>query len=79
MTNPDTRLTPILEFDELVEIFGYVNERAARRAVRLGTFPIPTFELAGRTVAHIDVLKKFFDEKYDEGVSDLQNRYGKDA
>lgn len=75
MTNPDTRLTPILEFDELVEIFGYVNERAARRAVRIGTFPIPTFELAGRTVAHIDVLKKFFDEKYDEGVSSLKDRY----
>lgn len=79
MTNPDNRLTPILEFDELVEIFGYVNERAARRAVRLGTFPIPTFELAGRTVAHIDVLKKFFDEKYDEGVKDLKTRYEGDA
>jgi hypothetical protein len=76
MANPDTRLTPILEFDELVEIFGYVNERAARRALRLGTFPIPTFELAGRTVAHIDVLKKFFDEKYDEGVTQLVDRYG---
>jgi hypothetical protein len=76
MANPDTRLTPILEFDELVEIFGYVNERAARRALRLGTFPIPTFELAGRTVAHVDVLDKFFKEKYDEGVKDLKDRYG---
>ena len=77
MTNPDnTRLTPILEFDELVEIFGYTNERAARRHLRLGKFPVPTFELAGRTVAHIDVVKKFFDEKYDEGCATLVHRYG---
>ena len=76
MTNPDNnRLTPILEFDELVEIFGYTNERAARRAIRLDKFPIPTFELAGRTVAHIDVVKRFFDEKYDEGSNWLKDRY----
>lgn len=74
MTNPDNRLSPILEFDELVEIFGYTNERAARRAVRLGTFPVPVFELAGRTVAHVDVVGAFFDEKKDEGISDLRDR-----
>ena len=70
MTIPDnTRLTPILEFDELVEIFGYTNERAPRRAIRIDAFPVPTFDLAGRTEAHIDVVDAFFKKKYDEGVT----------
>ena len=74
---PDTgRILPILEFDELIELFGYANERAARRAMRLKKFPVPTFKLAGRTVAHVDVVKRYFDEKYDEGVTDLKLRAG---
>jgi hypothetical protein len=71
MTNPDT-LLPILEFDELVELFGYRNERAARRALRLGKFPVKTFLLAGRTVAHVDVVNGYFDLEKQEGLDDLQ-------
>lgn len=74
-TSNNDRLLPIMEFDELVELFEYKNERAARRALRLGTFPVPVFELAGRTVAHVDVVRKFFDEKYAEGMEALKARY----
>lgn len=71
MANPDN-ISPILEFDELVEIFGYTNERAARRALRLGKFPVKTFELAGRTVAHVDVVNGYFEAQKEEGLADLQ-------
>lgn len=74
MSTPD-KLMPILEFDELVEIFGYTNARSARRAMRLDKFPIPTFEIAGRTVAHVDVLKEYFDKKYDESIVALRDKY----
>ena len=69
MANPDN-ISPILEFDELVEIFGYTNERAARRALRLGKFPVKTFELAGRTVAHVDVVNGYFEAQKEEGLAD---------
>lgn len=71
MTNPDNNI-PILEFDELVALFGYKNERAARRAIRLGRFPVKTFELAGRTVAHVDVVNGYFEAQRKEGLADLQ-------
>lgn len=77
MTTPDNeRMLPILEFEELVEIFEYKNERAARRALRLGTFPVPTFELAGRTVAHVDSIDLFFKKKAEEGIEWMEKRYG---
>lgn len=78
MTNPDN-LLPILEFDELIEIFGYPNSRSARRAIRLGRFPVPVFQFANRTVAHVDVIDKFFKEKYDEGATWLDERYRVDG
>lgn len=71
MTNPD-KLLPILELDELVEIFEYTNVRAARRAIRLETFPVPTFELAGRTVAHADAVDLFMKRKRDEAMSAMK-------
>lgn len=74
MTKPNDSITPILEFDELTEVFGYKNERAARRALRLDKFPVPTFELAGRTVAHVDVVNEFFKRMYGEGVEILRSR-----
>jgi len=70
MTNPD-KLLPILEFDELVEIFEYTNARAARRAMKLGKFPIPTFELAGRTVAHMDAVELFMKRMRDEAMAEM--------
>lgn len=75
MTNPD-KVLPILEFDELVALFEYTNERAARRAIRLDRFPVPTFELAGRTVAHVDVVEAFFESQRKGGFQWLVERYG---
>jgi len=65
-------LLPILELDELVETFGYQNIRAAKRAIRLGTFPIPTFTLAGRVVAHVDAVAKLFEEKKKETMQQME-------
>jgi len=66
-----SKILPILEFDELVETFEYVNVRAAKRAIRLGKFPIPTFKLAGRTVAHVDAVAKFFEQKKREAEAQM--------
>ena len=71
-------LLPIFEFDELVEIFGYTNTRAAKRAVVAGTFPVPTFKMAGRTVAHADALTLYFQERRTQSLSWLNKRYGID-
>jgi len=54
-----------MEMDELAAVFGYKNPRAAVRAVRLGKFPVPTYELAGRRVANVVVVNRFFEEKND--------------
>ena len=79
MANPDNLDSggslPILEFDELTELFSYTNERAARRALRMGTFPVKTFELAGRTVAHVDVVSAYFDAKRKEGMAALKEAF----
>jgi hypothetical protein len=66
-------LLPILELDELVETFEYVNIRAAKRAIRLGKFPVPTFDLAGRTVAHVDAVGKFFEQKKKEAIRQMED------
>ena len=78
MTNPD-KLLPILELDELMEIFEYPNKRSIRRAIRLGSFPVPTFELAGRTVAHVDVIDAYFEGKRRLGFKWLVDRYDPQA
>jgi hypothetical protein len=66
-------ILPILELDELVETFEYKNVRAAKRAIRLGKFPVPTFDLAGRTVAHVDAVTKFFEQKRKEAIEQMEN------
>jgi hypothetical protein len=76
--NPDmpNDILPILEFDELVELLDYIHARAARRAIQAGTFPIPVFEFAGRTVAHVDAVELYFKEMRDNSMTWLKNRYG---
>lgn len=70
------RLLPIFEFDELVEIFEYPNARAARRAIKSGTFPVPVFILANRTVSHVDAVTLYFSEQREASLSWLKSRYG---
>ena len=77
MATPDNdKLLPILTLEELVEIFEYTNMRAARRAIRLGTFPVPLFELAGRTVAHADAVNLLMDTKRKEAMQFLEEHHG---
>ncbi len=71
MTDNDN-LLPIYELAELVEIFEYTNIRAARRAIRLEIFPVPVFELAGRTVAHIDSVDLLMKRKRQEAMRYLK-------
>lgn len=58
---------PYMELEEIVALLGYTNIRAAKRALKLGTFEIPIFTLAGRPVISIAVAKKYFAEKTEEG------------
>lgn len=76
MTNPDEKILPILEMDEMVEIFDYTNRRAAVRAIKQGTFPVPVFELAGRLVAHVDAVSLYFEEQRQASMTWLKDRYG---
>lgn len=62
---------PYMELDEVAALLGYVNRRAAVRAIKNGKFEIPTYELAGRRVCNVAVVKKYFDEKTDEGELEL--------
>ena len=62
---------PIIELDQMTEIFGYKNIRATRHAIRRGTFPIKTFKLVGRTVAHAGLVDAFFERMKAEGVAEL--------
>lgn len=73
---PEERMLPILEFDELIEIFEYTSQRAARRAIKAGTFPVPVFEMAHRTVAHVDAVELYFTEQRNASMSWLKKRYG---
>lgn len=63
---------PYMELDEVVALLGYTNRRAAVRAIKNDKFEIPTYELAGRIVANVAVVKKFFEEKTDEGTLKLE-------
>ena len=67
---------PVIEFNELSDLFGYANIRAARRAIRLKTFPVQVFEMAGRTVAHKDAVTHYFAARSDESLMWTKHRYG---
>ena len=80
MANPDMivnadRLLPVLELEELMEVFDYPNIRSVRRAIRMDKFPVPTFQLGGRTVAHVDVIDVFFKAKRKESFKWMIDRY----
>lgn len=51
---------PYYELDELAALLGYANARAIKRRIKQGKFEIRTYELAGRRVANVSVVKKFF-------------------
>ncbi len=59
---------PWIEIGEIYHYFGYKNRRAAIRAIRVGTFPLATYELAGRQVVDKEVARAFFVLKREEGL-----------
>lgn len=63
---------PALDTEELAVIFGYRSRRGVLRAVRMGTFPIPTFVHRGRRFAHIDHVKAFFEVKKQEAEEEFE-------
>jgi hypothetical protein len=69
-------ILPILELEELIEIFEYPSARSARRAIHNGTFPVPIFKLANRTVAHVDAVELYFSEMRQASMTWLKDRYG---
>jgi hypothetical protein len=71
-----SEILPILEFDELIEIFEYPSKRSAKRAIANGTFPVPVFTMAYRTVAHVDAVELYFSEQRKESMEWLRRRYG---
>lgn len=71
-----SNMLPILELDELIAIFEYTNKRAAKRAIKRGSFPVPIFRMAGRTVAHVDAVQLYFAERRAESMTWLKRHYG---
>ena len=63
---------PYMELEEVSVLLGYKNRRAAVRAIKNGKFEVPTYELAGRRVANTAVVKKFFEEKSEEGELEIE-------
>lgn len=66
-----TTQLPYMELEEVAALLGYKNRRAAVRAIKQDKFEIPTYELAGRRVCNVAVVKKYFDEKTDEGTLEI--------
>jgi len=62
------------EIDQVWQILGFKNRRAAIRSIRVGTFPLPTFELAGRKVVDVEVAKSFFIRIQQKGLEQLEKR-----
>jgi hypothetical protein len=56
---------PYLTLEEMIALFGYVNERAAKRAIVDGSFPVNTYKLAGKRVANVSAVNRFFDSHDD--------------
>ena len=56
------------EIDQVWQILGFKNRRAAIRSIRVGKFPLVTYELAGRQVVDKEVARAFFVLKREEGL-----------
>ncbi len=67
---------PYMELDEVSALLGYVNARAAKRAIKAGKFELPTYQLAGRTVVSVKVAKRYFAERDDEGELEMDLKEG---
>ena len=70
LTMSDGWEIPWYEIGDVYPYFGYVNRRAAVRAVRVGKFPVPSYILSGRKrVVDRQVFHDFFRQKGPKQVS----------
>ena len=67
-----SKVLPIYDMEELMEIFEYPNRRSLNRALRIGALPIKTFVLNGKRVCHIAVVEKYFEMQKEEGFKVLE-------
>ena len=73
----DETLIPWLEIDEIYDFFGYINRRAALRAIRNGSFPVPTYIVSGRLrVVDREVFFTFFRLNRQAGLEHLELEAG---
>lgn len=70
-----SKILPILELDELAELFDYPSLRQVKRAIRNGTFPIPLFKLGKRYVAHVDAVELWFNQQREGSMTWMQRRH----
>ena len=59
---------PWYEIEQVWQILGFKNRRACIRSIRVGKFPLATYELAGRKVVDKEVAQAFFRTKREEGL-----------
>lgn len=61
-----------LSADELALVFGFKNKRGVNRAIRNGTFPIPTYMHEGRRFAHGHHVHEWLETKKREAEEEFQ-------
>lgn len=64
---------PVIEIDEMVDIFGYMNRRALIRAIREDRFEVPLFTLGNRKVAHVKSVEKYINKMKRAEIRKLDN------
>lgn len=62
----------------LAKVFGYANRRGITRAIRMGTFPVPTYKFNGKRFAHAEHVNAFLDRKKAEAEEEYQAEVGED-
>lgn len=65
-----------LNVDELAIVFGYKNRRGVNRAIRMGSFPVPTFvSETGQRMAHRDHVNAYLERKKAEAEQEWRDDF----
>lgn len=72
-TGDDKRL-PYIYAEKLREVFGYPSMDALRKAIRRGTFPLPTYKIGHHIVADREAVKEFFRIRREEALKAVRER-----
>ncbi len=63
---------PWFSIDQVYPVLGYRNRRAAVRAIRIGTFPLPTYLIGRKRVVDREVSLVFFKRHRMQGLEQLE-------